>query len=280
MKPVFCFIDDAHFELDNFREHALHAFERVEMVYARTFDQARSQLKEQRPLCFLLDLYGAQPGQGAGAPPGAADLDPELERPFARQDLHEGLARDDPEAGNVFLRRLHARLHRWQKAFAQSCSALGQGPGYGLANLAQVRAHYPWAAALGYSRKALYDDAVAFAQAGGDGLLQKPQGDDDAAIALATHQQAPAIAQACFQAVDRRLACQIARLGLTLHYEGRCLPLAGSLAQLAPNLGGGGEGELDAEARALIKEQAHLCELEAKELDLVWMLRDWLGSLT
>ncbi len=210
MDPVFCFIDDAGFELENFRQNAAPAFAGVEMVYAQSFEQAQAELAGRPPLCFLLDIYGGDPQAGAPRVLPLPELEQALGRGLELEALYAGLEQGGAEAGNLFLRRLYGQVERWQRAFLLAAGELGQGRSYGLYNLAQVREHYPWAAALGYSRKALYADAVAMCLAGADGVLQKPQGADDAAIALATAQAAPGLLAACRQAARLRLAAWLA----------------------------------------------------------------------
>lgn len=206
VKPLFCFIDDARFELDNFRDHAAWAFEPAVVVYAATFSQAEAAIAEQPVVGFLLDIYGSDP-QGGAAPrlPEESDLAARLAPAAEVAGLYQGLDQG-AEAGNTFLRRLYGRVQAWQEAFLEAAGGLGQGRAYGLYNLARALERYPWAACLGYSRKALYADAAAMTLAGADGVLQKPQGADDAAIARATRQEAPALARAFCRAVDQRLA--------------------------------------------------------------------------
>ena len=74
---------------------------------------------------------------------------------------------------------------------------------------------------MGYSRKALYADAAAASLAGMDGVLQKPQGTDDQAIAEATRRAAPELAEAAYRAVDRRLFLKAAPLAFTVCKKGR-----------------------------------------------------------
>ncbi|MBI4800616.1 MAG: hypothetical protein HY794_18150 [Desulfarculus sp.] len=241
MPPVFCFIDDAQFELDNFAQNAAPAFERARFVYARTFDEARAGLAGEYPLCFLLDIYGAGPPVTAPRIPDPAELEQALGPAADLPSLYEGLEQAGPEAGNLYLRRLHGQVERWQRAFLQAAGGLGQGRAYGLHNLEQARLHYPHAAALGYSRKALYADAVAISLAGAEGLLQKPQGGDDQAIALATRQAAPGLAQAAYAAVNRRLSVQAAGLAARLSGPGGDPALAQALQGALASLHGQGE---------------------------------------
>lgn len=205
MNLVYCFIDDTDFELDNFRAHAAWAFEPVQVVYAKSVDQAQEALRDQRPLCFLLDLYGTDPACADPAPPPREEMAGALPAPLDLEELYRGAAPGDSEAGNRFLRQLYGQVQGWQAAFLLACRSLGQGSGYGLGNLREVRRRWPWAAALSYSRKALYGEGAAFTLAGGDGVLQKPQGGDEQAIAQATRRQAPDLARTCHRAVRRRL---------------------------------------------------------------------------
>ena len=204
MPALFCFIDDAVFELDMFRENAAPGFGQAEFVYAHTFQEAKEQIGSRQPACFLLDLYGSDPAVQPRLPEReelAARLTEQVDLP----DLYAGAA-DSGEGANLFLRKLHAQVASRQEAFRFAAGCLGQSSAYGLANLAQVRDSYPLAAALAYSRKALYRDAALFTAAGGDGVLQKPQGADEGAIAQATRRKAPDLARACLRAVKARLA--------------------------------------------------------------------------
>ncbi len=284
-KPVFAFIDDARFELDNFRQNAAPSFEGVEFVYATTFEQAQAQLEERMPLCFLLDIYGSDPGQEDIRLPDPGSLEPVLDRPVAMADLYGGISQDQAdtgEAGNQFLRRLYAQVEAWQAAFRRACRSLGQGNAYGLANLAAVRRHYPWAAALGYSRKALYLDAVEMSVAGADGVLQKPQGADDEAIARATREAAPGLARVAFAAVDRRLASLAGALGLSLCQEGDNLALAEALLEgvrhLDPSLAGEPKGSRAEAAQALAEQRLEETGLEPDAMSLILVMRRWLEA--
>lgn len=283
MKSAFVFIDDARFELDNFREHAAPAFARAEFIYAQTFAEAMEQLDGRRPLCFLLDIYGSldpdQPGEimtqnDLGAALGPA---PDLSRLY--QDLDQAPV---GEAGNLFLRRVYAQVERWQRSFLAACEKMGQGRAYGLANLQAAREQHPQAAALGYSRKALYADAVALSQAGVDGLLQKPQGGDDELIAKATRAAAPDLAAACYAAVDRRLALLGGTLAARLCGEGASLILAEALEEGLRHLNGGLMGAPNQERadayQALLELRLEDQGLAPAELALVLALREWLGQ--
>lgn len=283
-KPVFCFIDDAAFELDNFRENAASAFEGVEFVYAATFEQALAKLKERLPICFLLDIYGQDPQKENPGLPGPEIFKRALEQNMSLGDIYTGLDKDGQdrqENGNLFLRWVHAQLEAWQSAFAESCQSLGQGNSYGLANMAAVREKYPWAAALGFSRKALFRDAVAMMQTGADGVLQKPQGATDQEIAKATKLLAPELARGAFAAVDRRLAALAAALGLSLCQDGDNLALAEALLQgirqMDYSLAGEPRVSRSEAAGVLAGIRLEDAGLSPQALGLVLAMRRWLG---
>lgn len=280
MKAVFVFIDDTRFELDNFRDHAAPAFTRAEFVYAASFDQALTALAGRRPLCFLLDIYGRDPGDEAQAVlPEIKTLEGLLGEAAPLAALYAGLdqAGDPGQAANLYLRRLYAQVERWQRAFGAAAASLGQGRNYGLSNLRQARQRFPQAAALGYSRKALYADAAAMVREGADGLLQKPQGGDDAEIAQNTRAAAPELAAAAYAAVDRRLAGRAALLSARLCRQGDHLGLAEALDDAALALAGQGRAEREAAGQVLHDTRLEDLGLPPAELALVLGLRQWLA---
>lgn len=232
-RPVLCFIDDAKFELRNFLENAQQAFERVELMYASSFAEALAALQGREVVGFLLDLYGAGLGDIPTGPPGLGQLEADLKGLVPPDELHRDLEQDSDPA-NLFLRRLHGQVQIWQNAFARACTGLGQSPAFGFGNFRLAREQYPWAAALAYSRKALYADAAQATQLGFCGVLQKPQGGDEAAIARATREQAPLLAAAVYRAVDHRLGTMAAALALDC--RDRDAPLARVMGRAAVQL--------------------------------------------
>jgi len=283
LKPVLCFIDDAAFELENFRAHAAGAFQRLEVVCASSFDEARQALDGRRPLCFLLDLYGGDENcQPALPDPGR--LEELVAAPAPVAWLYQDMDQDgDPgERGNHFLRRLHSRIMAWQAAFDVACASLGQGAHYGLANLAAAREHRPWAACLAYSRKAQYQDAAEFMAAGGDGVLQKPQGADERAIAAATKEAAGELARVCGRAVDLRLARLAVPLALGRCLDGESLALAEALALAAAHLdtppGQAPAIERAEAAKALEGLRLEKLDLAPDEVQTLLALKAWLNS--
>ncbi|MBU1156381.1 MAG: hypothetical protein KJ921_11045 [Proteobacteria bacterium] len=280
MQPTFCFIDDADFELENFQKNVAPAFKGVEFVYARDFERALHKLNGRRCLCFLLDIYGAAPGGGSGDLPSPESLAPALGQGFEVDSLYQELAGEGAERANQFLRRLYARVQAAQETFTAAAGQLGQSAAFGLHSLAQVREHQPWAAALGYSRKALYADAAAMCLGGADGVLQKPQGADEAAIAKASHQAAPELAKAAFAAVDRRLAGMTGLVGLRLCQDGVSLPLVEALQATIGQLNGREKRSVEGRREALEKLKAvrlEDLELEQRDVEVILALWDWLS---
>ncbi|MBU2515997.1 MAG: hypothetical protein KKB57_00320 [Proteobacteria bacterium] len=283
MQPTFCFIDDADFELDNFQQNLAPAFKGVDFVYARDFDRAQHKLEGRRCLCFLLDIYGAAPGKGSDDLPAPEALAKAMGQGFEVDTLYQDLEGEGGERANQFLRRLHARVQTAQEAFVAAAEQLGQSASFGLNYLAQVREHQPWAAALGYSRKALFADAAAMCMAGADGVLQKPQGDGEDAIAKASREAAPELARAAFAAVDRRLAAFTGVVGLGLCQNGTSLPLAEALQAAMSQLNG--QGKRSAVARKEILEKLKSVrlkelELDQRDMEVILALWDWLSLET
>ena len=285
VKATFCFIDDAEFELANFRENAAFAFSRAEFVYAKTFEETVDSLKGRRPVCFLLDLYGADPQEDLSVKPEIPDpawladcLGPRAET----DDLFQGLGQAGDEAGNLFLRRLYARVEKWQSVFQAAAGKLGQSRAYGLANLAAVRKEYPWAAAVGYSRKALYADAAAAGLAGMDGVLQKPQGVGDRAIAQATSRVAPDLAGAVYRAVDKRLSLVIAPLVLKICQNVKQTDLTKAVCQGLELLGAHDNGPsymgLQKTLKALAPEVMSRISMDKQKMETISAMRSWLAS--
>lgn len=281
-KPVLCFIDDADFELDNFRSHAAAAFARVDMVYAHDFDAAAAQMEDRRVVGFLLDLYGAEAGAAPGSLPAPKELEAHLADLEPLDRLYEGLTDGSGEDGNRFLRRVHAQVGRWQNVFGQACRSLGQSPDYGIANLARARRAYPWAACMAYSRKSTYADADLATKAGVDGSLQKPQGGDEKAIAKATGQTAPELARALYAAVDRRLGAMAASLGLRLCRHDGQYDLVQALGEaadaLCPDAPGAAPSAREGIALALEAVRLEDCGLTEAELGFLLTLRSWLRA--
>ncbi|MCB2226589.1 MAG: hypothetical protein KQH53_07910 [Desulfarculaceae bacterium] len=284
MQPTICFIDDTEFELDNFSQNIAPAFKNVEMIYARDFERAQRKLEGKLCLCFLLDIYGAKPGSEPGELPAPEDLAKLMGPGEAVEPLYEGLEGEGWERANQFLRRVYARAATAQAAFLEVAAQLGQGPKFGLSALASVREHYPEAAALGYSRKGSLADAAAMTHAGAQGVLIKPQGEDEAAIAKASKDQAPELAATVIQVVDHHLACLISGLGLRLCQEGASLPLVEALQLALDQINGTGT-DRSAEGRREALERLKGVRLEEMGLSdgdkrIILALWDWLSLET
>ncbi|KIX11932.1 hypothetical protein [Dethiosulfatarculus sandiegensis] len=216
MKPLICFVDDSGFELENFKKNAAWAFSKVDFIYAKTFEQAVSQVNNKVVIGFLLDIYGKIP---SGKPPSGFDRKryfSEAPQAFDPVELVRNNFPKDSEQVNGFLRGLYNQVQSWQVFFNRTAGDLGQSRAYGLANLEKASQKYPWAASLAYSRKALYLDGVKMSRAGAMMVLQKPQGLDDADIARKTRKAGPDLAHALYQAVNRRLIAKASPLGLRL----------------------------------------------------------------
>ncbi|MFH1033123.1 MAG: hypothetical protein V1806_01330 [Pseudomonadota bacterium] len=276
MQPLFCFIDDAQFELDNFAQNAAPAFGRARFVYARTFLEARQLLAGRTPLCFLLDIYGGDPDLRNPRVLDLARLRSALGPEMPLETLYQGLDEAGDEAGNLYLRRLYGRVEGWQRAFLEAAAALGQGRAYGLHNLHEARRHYPLAACLGYSRKALFADAVAMCRAGAEGVLQKPQGAYDQAIARATREAAPSLAATAYATVDQRLARLGGELAARLAGVGQAPELVAGLAQALAALAG--QGQRPPAGQALLNLAPQAAGLAPADLALWEGLGGWLRA--
>lgn len=243
MSALFCFIDDSEFELENFQANAVKAYDRAEFVFATSFGEAAEQIGKRIPVCFLLDIFGGDP-EAKPRLPKPAETVKMMGKPPSVERLYSNVEKPSPKEANLLLRRIYAYVNRIQMAFSRAAGMLGQGRHYGLENLAKVRENYPWATAIGYSRKALYADAVAMSMAGADGVLQKPQGDDDDAIAMATRQMSLALARSAYEMIDRRLIATAAPLALSMFDDpGSNSQLMGRALRVAvAAMGGASEG--------------------------------------
>lgn len=204
-RPIFVFIDDASFELDNFAANVAPAGEGIEFIYASTYDQADDGLAGRPAHLFILDLFGTDPGvEGRAIPPQSEILKiindlPDLDR------VYDGGAGDDSALINEYLRNLFCIVQGWRTAFEFACESVGQNRQYGLSNLGRARADHPFGAAVAYTRKGLFPDAMACFSAGFDGLFNKPAGVDEAAIAANSRAEAPGLIRAWSEIVERRL---------------------------------------------------------------------------
>jgi len=236
MSLTVCFIDDSPFERDLF-SRVYGDTRGWDLVIAETYSQAREMLGDRIPLLWLLDLWGNDP---AGTDPvEIIDLQELKAKAGLIRDLDsvwEGLAEFPGDRPNEFLKRLYTIVSGWSGLFMEAASAADQTKAYGLFNLERVREDYPNTAALAYTRKSQSTDLAAYLAAGGDGILLKPHGPDDAAILKETKRQAPVLADRMQLVLSRCLEASLLRQALILGGpEGAYFfSLAGALSGRSP----------------------------------------------
>ena len=193
-KGVFCFIDDSSFELQLFRDVFEEQPSDTIFVYGTTFEEAQDYLQENdlTPALYILDLYGRT---GTVPKPEIPPISELREKTAAIRTIDEvyrdlGSFGSDPDLQvNEYLKRLFSVIGTWRSVFSELATRLDQSPGYGIKNLKSVRACYPDTAAVMYTRKGLFADAVRVADLGCDGIFMKPMGQTDAEILAATKAQ-------------------------------------------------------------------------------------------
>ncbi len=228
-KPIFVFLDDAPFELENFRQNIAPAAPEIEFVYDSTFEGAEQQLGGRPAHLFLLDLFGTDPGQKTPHIPPAEELDSIISDLPPLDRVYENLDISNLDNINEYLRRLFAVVDGWRNVFTAACDAVGQNRNYGLTNLALAMERYPYAARAAYTRKALFADAAASFSAGFDGLFNKPPGKDDAEIAANSRSRSQELVRDWCDLVDRRLVASAQARADELE-EAACGPTAESTA--------------------------------------------------
>ena len=194
-KPVYCFIDDSPFELELFKDVIETRYPDINFIYANTYDECHRQLEELSlyPSLFILDLYGREGLQTDVEIPQKEMLEgrikniPGLNTAYDGLDKYEG---DKNLQANEFLKRLFSILNEWRNIFSDQCANLDQGSQYGINNLLLVRKDYPNVAAVMYTRKGLFTDAVKLSRHNCDGIFIKPTGVADEDIYAATGNQA------------------------------------------------------------------------------------------
>ena len=205
MKPIICFIDDSDFEHDLVREEIAPCAPDLMFIQAYTFDEAADKLSGKIPVLFLLDLWG---------------YDPDVKKPFlipkedilervsgfkSLDEVYEGFTDFRPEQTNEFLKRFFSIVDSWRHLFEDVCDRLGQNRKYGLANIRDVKRHYPGVPAVFYTRKSLINDAIAMFQARPDGLFIKPTGRTDRETKELTKKNAPKLIEYWSLVIDRNL---------------------------------------------------------------------------
>ena len=193
-KPVYCFIDDSPFELKLFRDVIEARYLDIHFIYANTYDECHRQLEELKlyPSLFILDLYGREGRQTSVEIPQKEMLEAQIANiPFI-DTVYKGLEKyevDNNLQANEFLKRLFAILNEWRNIFSDQCANLDQGSQYGINNLLLVRKDYPNVAAVMYTRKGLFTDAVKLSRHNCDGIFIKPAGTTDKNIYSETRNQ-------------------------------------------------------------------------------------------
>ena len=220
MRPVFCFIDDSDFELDVFARHVVPVEPGLDFVLGSTYDAVRRQLGDVYPALFLLDLYGQDPDVADPRIPSQADLAGQVAAFPALADVYDGLDGFPGDRINEFLKRLFNLADSWRRLFYGVSRAVGQNIRYGLDNLEAARRDYPAVAAVGYTRKSLFMDAIDVMDAGIDGLTQKPGGQDDNSIREATAAAAPGLIRAWADLVTQNYTAYLRNLVLLLVRSG------------------------------------------------------------
>lgn len=219
-KPVYCFIDDSPFEIKLFRDVFEPLTPAIQFICAHTFGDCQKQLDQQNlyPSLFILDLYGRE-GKSADVTIPARDtlatqVDriPDISSIFS--DL-ESFSGDKDLQVNEFLKRLFAIVNIWRNIFSAHCTDLDQGRSYGLNNLKQVRDKYPFAAAVIYTRKGLFSDAVEIFHYECDGIFSKPMGSSDEEIYTETRSLAHNLMDTWHESVKRRLARVLEKSAMT-----------------------------------------------------------------
>ncbi|MBU0515085.1 MAG: hypothetical protein KJ621_09965 [Proteobacteria bacterium] len=250
-RPVFVFVDDAPFELENFRANIAPAAPDVEFVYDSTFDGACQKLGDRPVHLFLLDLFGSDPAASEPRIPPRQELAAQVkDRPTLTQ-VYAGLDASDPANINEYLRRLFAVVDGWRQVFSAVCDQVGQNRNYGLGNLTRAEAEYPLAAKAAYTRKALFADAAACFSAGFDGLFMKPPGKNDADIAANSKRAAPGLLAAWSDLAEKRLIRGCREKAEAWEAQGGPADLIAASRRLAQALAGGDKKTALAAARAL-----------------------------
>ena len=205
MKPIICFIDDSDFEHDLLREEiAPHAPDLV-FIQAYTFDEAADKLSGKIPVLFLLDLWGDDPDVEKPVLTPKEDVFKQVSGFKSLDEVYEGLTDFRPEQTNEFVKRFFSIVDSWRHLFEDVCDRLGQNRKYGLANIRNVKMHYPGVPTVFYTRKSLLNDAVAMFQEEPDGIFIKPTGRNDRDTRELTKKNAPQLIESWLLIIDRNL---------------------------------------------------------------------------
>ena len=205
MKPKLCFIDDSDFEHDHVRKEIAPCAPDLTFVQAYTYDEARDVLRARIPILFLLDLWGQDLEVTKPYLTPRAELEKRVSRFKTLGAVYDGLETFQGDRTNEYLKRLFTIVDGWRNLFEDVCARIGQNRKYGLANLRQVRKHYPGITAVFYTRKALINDAVDMFQAGSDGLIIKPTGREDHETRVLTRKFTPKLIKELALIIDRNM---------------------------------------------------------------------------
>ncbi len=197
-KPVYCFIDDSPFELKLFKDVIEPHRPDIQFVYADTYLECERQLSDTGlyPTLFILDLYGREGLKESGGIPQKVLLEQQIKNIPGLNIAYDGLEKYDSDKdlqANEFLKRLFSILNEWRKLFSHQCANLDQGSQYGINNLLHVKRNYPNVAAVMYTRKGLFTDAVKLSLYNCDGIFIKPSGSNDDEIYLETKSQSESL---------------------------------------------------------------------------------------
>ncbi|MFH1349787.1 MAG: hypothetical protein ABII26_02505 [Pseudomonadota bacterium] len=204
MKPIICFIDDSEFEHDLVRNEIAPSAPFWNFVQAYTFDEAKALLGENKPILFLLDLWGQDREVKEPYVTPEKELVKKVSEFKTLESVFEGLGNFEGDQINEYLKRLFTIVDSWRNLFEQVCNRIGQNNKYGLSNLRQARKYYPRVPAVFYTRKALINDAVALFKSGADGLFIKPTGRDDAETRLLTREFALSLIKELSRIIDSK----------------------------------------------------------------------------
>ncbi len=193
-KPVYCFIDDSPFELKLFKNVIAPHRPDIQFIYADTYLKCEKQLSDSGlyPALFILDLYGREGLKESLKLPPQELLEQQIKNIPGLDIAYDGLGKYDRDKNlqaNEFLKRLFSILNEWRQLFSDQCANLDQGSQYGINNLLHVKRNYPTVAAVMYTRKGLFTDAVKLSLYNCDGIFIKPSGSNDDEIYLETKNQ-------------------------------------------------------------------------------------------
>ncbi|MFC1824099.1 hypothetical protein ACFL9T_15420 [Thermodesulfobacteriota bacterium] len=205
MDLTICFIDDSDFEHDLVRREIALLNPDLTFIQAYTFNEARDLLSEKIPLLFLLDLWGFDPEVKQPELMPREELEDRISGFLTLDGVFEGLENLQTDPINPFLKRLFTIVDSWRMLFQDVCQGAGQNRKYGLANLQSVRKFYSGIPVVFYTRKSLIHDAVAVFQAGAEGFLIKPTGDDDNETRILTREYAPKLIEELACVIDAHI---------------------------------------------------------------------------